>query len=283
MNSLVKKIVPTKWQQVLRAWLMRRRLRHFPRRTVAHHYCGHPFKVSLQDSLAAGWYDHDWGSMPEIEFLRASRLQPGATVFDLGAHQGVVAMILARTVGEAGLVVAVEGTRHNAQVALENCQLNQVRNIRVRHAVGAEQAGQEMIFSETLNGAMGGNLLPVKVPSVSVDSLAVEYQPPDVVFVDVEGYECQVLAGARQTIRRGADFFVEVHAGVGLEKNGSVSQVLACFAASHYRLFWSQAEGAAFQPLTDETSLPATKFFLIALGGLRPFEPEGTEHAASGL
>jgi FkbM family methyltransferase len=265
MKAIVKAITPEFIQQGIRRVMFARRLKAYKHRVVEHVYHGQKLNVSLQDELAAGWYDQDWGKMPELTLLQSSRLKPKATVFDIGAHQGVVAMVLSRLVGADGQVVAVEGTRHNARVAVENCRLNGVENIHVRHAVGAAQAGLTMTFSETLNGAVDARLLPVNVISVSVDSLAGEFEHPDVVFIDVEGYECQVLEGARATIARGADFFVEVHTGIGLEKFGSVKQVLANFKAEAFDLFWAKAEGAEFVALANEACLPDTKFFLVAL------------------
>jgi protein-L-isoaspartate(D-aspartate) O-methyltransferase (PCMT) len=87
----------------------------YRRRVVEHTYAGHPLRIALRDPLAEGWYDHDWGTQPEIDVLRSGRLRPGARVFDLGAHQGVVALMLARIVGPAGHVVAVEAEPHNAR------------------------------------------------------------------------------------------------------------------------------------------------------------------------
>ncbi len=59
--------------------------------------------------MAEGWYDHDWVDvMNEITLLRKSRLKVGARVFDIGAHQAVVALLLSRTVGPTGEVIAVE-------------------------------------------------------------------------------------------------------------------------------------------------------------------------------
>ena len=78
---------------------------------MAHNYGAGTLKVLLVDPLSEGWYDVDWAELPEIAALRNSLLRPGARVFDLGAHQGVVAMMLAREVGERGLIVAVEATR----------------------------------------------------------------------------------------------------------------------------------------------------------------------------
>lgn len=265
MKTLLKRLLPAGIRRQIQKYRLARHLASFHGRIVEHSYLNQRLKVSLRDNLAVGWYDHDWVAMPEVEFLQRNRLKTGATVFDIGAHQGVVAMVLGRIVGESGMVVAVEGTRHNVAVALENCKINGIHNVQVRHAVGADRAGLNLTFSETLNGAVDGGLIPTKVLSVTVDSLASEYRRPDVVFVDVEGYECQVLEGAQHTILAGADFFVEVHAGVGLERHGSVERVLAYFQPTQYDLFWSKGEGAKFQPMQDDVKLPNHKLFIIAL------------------
>lgn len=266
LKSRLKGMLPPKLVQGVRGVMLQHKIDSFPKRVVEHTYLGYPLKISLQDYVAEEWYDklYTTEQMPEIEYLRNGQLKPGARVFDLGAHQGVIAMILARLVGDSGSVVAVEGTEHNANVAKENVRLNGITNMSVKHNVAAEKAGLKMQFSATLNGAIGDDLLPVEVTSVSVDSLTDEFGLPDVVFVDVEGYECQVLDGATKALASGADFFVEVHAGIGLERHGSVQKVLTYFQEPKYQLFWTPAEGAPFRPLTDRADMPAERFFLVA-------------------
>jgi len=85
----------------LRTWWLRRLIRRFSARVVTRTYGAGSLRVHVGDPLAEGWYDHDWDELPEIAALRQTRLRPGALVFDLGAHQGVVAMMLAREVGPA--------------------------------------------------------------------------------------------------------------------------------------------------------------------------------------
>jgi len=41
---------------------------------------------------------------------------------------------------------------------------------------------------------------------------------PNVLFIDIEGYEIPALLGATETFCTTPDSFVEVHAGVGLER-----------------------------------------------------------------
>ncbi|MSU36865.1 MAG: hypothetical protein EXS36_17560 [Pedosphaera sp.] len=79
-------------------------VRNYPRRVVSHTYAGIPLKVELADGMGEGWYDHDWETLPELDVLGRGRLKPGARVFDFGAHQGVVGMILGHRVGPRGQV-----------------------------------------------------------------------------------------------------------------------------------------------------------------------------------
>jgi len=266
LKELVKAFVPQKLLQGVRHRLLQRRIDSFPKRVVEHEYLGYPLKISIQDYVGEEWYDklYGKGSMWEISFLQRSRLKPGARIFDLGAHQGVFAMILARIVGESGKVIAVEGTEHNAAVAEENIRINGIQNMVVRNAVAAEKPDMKISFSATLNGAVGDNLMPVEMTSVSIDSLAEEFGAPDVVFIDVEGYECQVLDGGKAALAANTDFFVEVHIGTGLEGHGSVEKLLTYFPAPKYSLYWSPEDRDDFKPFTDRASLPPKRFFLVA-------------------
>ena len=113
---------------------------------VTHVYGSHTLRVRLADPLAQGWYDHDWEEWTVIGLLRdRGVLVPGATVFDLGAHQAIVALMLAREVGDEGHVVAVEAEPHNARIATVNRELNNARNLTVSHAAAGGCGGLRII------------------------------------------------------------------------------------------------------------------------------------------
>jgi FkbM family methyltransferase len=241
-------------------------------RIVRHSYCGHQFAVALEDPVAEDWYDHDWPVMPELACLSRSRLGQGARVFDLGAHQGVVALMLSRFVGSDGQVVAVESERHNFEVAVRNRDLNEVRNLEILHAAGGATEGS-LYFRGGLNGTVAsrGRVGLARVPALTVDGLAGRFGVPDVVFVDVEGFEQEVLRGAVDILAGGrTDFFVEVHVGYGLEDfGGSARSVLEHFDPGRFQLLVSPArselEDYRFGALEDHLDLLANRFFLIAL------------------
>jgi len=225
-------------------------------------------KVFLADPLSEGWYDHDWPELPEVTILRRNRLRPGARVFDLGAHQGVVAMMLAHEVGTSGQVVALEALPHNAETAEKNVSLNGMSQVEVIQAAISDRSGT-MTFHQRLNGSLDGGTGDqgeLVVPTLTIDELAERFGMPDVVFLDVEGAECLALSSASRVVASPADFFIEVHVGQGLEKlGGSVQQVLSHFPRERYELL-GRAEGdAEFRPLTENDPLFSDRFFLVAL------------------
>lgn len=232
-------------------------------REVEHTYGAHRLRLRLADPLAAGWYDHDWQEPRALAFLRERGvLRDGARVFDVGAHQAVIALMLARDVGQQGQVVAVEAEPHNARAALANRKLNDARNLVVLHAAGAAQPGV-VSFAEGLNGQIDertsvGN---VEVPAVTVDGLAHEYGEPQLVMVDVEGYEAHVLDGARGVLaaQRSA-FLVEVHEELA-DFGGSAEEVLARFDAYER---WVAVEDDD-ELVSLHGSAPPGRFFLVAL------------------
>jgi FkbM family methyltransferase len=235
-------------------------IRTFRPRIVKHNYGGIPLVVSLADSMSAQWYDQDRPELPEIEFLKTVRLWEGARIFDLGAHQGVVALRLARTLGFSGQVIAVEGGRRNFELAMENKRLNDADNLIILHAVVGSTDGSSISFSSDINGSVShsGSL----VTSRSIDALALQYGAPDLVMLDIEGYECHALAGATETLETCANWCIEVHAGCGLESfGGSAEQVVRIFKDRGYSLHCYAEDEDEVHNLS---TIPQGRFFLIA-------------------
>lgn len=269
LKRFARRFVPESIWTRLQGWRLRHTLATYPRRIVRHKYGNVELAVELADPLGEGWYDHDWGLLPELSILYEHGLKPGARVFDLGAHQGVVALMLAETVGPSGQVVAVEPNPHNARQCFRNRELNSKSWVEIVQAAVNVKDGK-LLFNEGLNGqaastgAYGGT---VEVPAVTIDTLAARFGPPQVLFIDVEGHEVQALLGAARTLAELPDCFVEVHVGCGLEKaGGSVNDVLDCFPTSIYEL-WAYSEGdASMQPfhLFPSEQLQA-RFFLLAV------------------
>lgn len=236
------------------------------RRVVHHDYCGFPLAVVIADREGALWYDHDCPAIPEVEVLHDRTLTTGATVFDVGAHQGVLAAVLASIVGSTGRVIAVDPVAHNVKLARENATLNGLGNVLVVHAAAARRVGT-VRFSGFLTVQVGSR--GQEVAATTVDDLASIHGAPAAVVVDVEGYEVEVLGGSARTLQADVppDWVVECHAGCGLEDSGgSVQQVIDAFPPDAYTLLAASARpGCEFRPIDRSAPYPTERFLLAAL------------------
>jgi FkbM family methyltransferase len=241
----------------------------FEARRVRHQYGPVKLELHIGDTTGALWYDEEWPDVPELKFLPRYQTRPGATVFDLGAHQGVYALMLAAAVRRRGRVIAVEANRFNVDVTRENCRRNRVRNVEVVHAAVADRPGW-ISFGRGNNGQVDpGGLFDdsTSVPAVTIDSLTERYGRPAMIFIDIEGYECHALRAAPKTLATRPDVFIEVHIGVGLETfGGSVEELLGFFPDSDYELFASNEIDRYPKPFVGERrELASDRFYLTAI------------------
>jgi len=232
-------------------------------RIVTHVFGGLPLSIHIKDRGAEAWYDHDWEQPREIQMLAGRRLRSGATVFDIGAHHAVVAMMLANVVGPTGKVLAVEANLRWSEIAEKNVALNGFENVRVLHAAIAAQSGEVKFTDSDHVGRGERGMGGTAVKAMTVDDLANEFGCPDVLFIDVEGYECEVLRGATQTLQTRPDMFVEVHVGVGLEGFGGTVADLLNYIPPGYEISVAEPEGE-FRPLSKSAEVMKKRFFLIA-------------------
>lgn len=267
-RSILPKILPSLWTR-LRTLNLNQTIKTFVPRTVEHTYGGIKLCIELRDPLAEDWYDRNWEELAEIAFLKSKRLREGARVFDLGAHYGVVALMLAEVVGSTGQVIAVEGTPHNAAAAERNRQLNGASQLTVVQGAISDKPG-ELEFCADFNGTavIGNARNKIKVPAFTVDDLSKKYGYPDVLFFDIEGFEVRALQGAANTLLRKPDCFIEVHVGVGLEDaGGSVAKLVSFFPTKDYELLMLDPEiNDAWQlaPFDENSELVKRRFYLLA-------------------
>jgi FkbM family methyltransferase len=269
LKGAAKLVLPQAVANQLRVARYRWALRRFQPYQVRRSRAGYQFELWISDPTAKSWYDRDDPEIPsEMSFLAQHRLRSGATVFDCGAFQCLIAMILAKFVGTTGKVVAVEASPHNYEASIRNCRLNDASNVAVIHSAVSDTS-DPIEFNYRGNGQVDdgtGAFGKIAVPSISVDELTRRYGPPDVLFVDVEGFESKVLRGADATLSRyRPDCFFEMHVGCGLEKfGGSVKFFIDSLHAFGYQLWMSGPGFDTFIPFSERSPLVETRFFLIA-------------------
>jgi FkbM family methyltransferase len=222
--------------------------------------------MNIHDRVGEEWYDKDWDLPPEFAFLALHGLKPGARIFDLGAHQCLIAMLLAKQVGPDGEVIAVEASRHNADVASRNIATNSVDNVHIVQGLISSSVGQERAVSSFNSsravgtGHAAGTTL---VDSLSIDELSRRAGSPDIVYMDIEGFEIEALKGAQETIARHCTWLIELHGDATLARYGARNRdALSFFPAGSYAAYLGDEDGGVFRPLLQAGDLPDVRCFV---------------------
>jgi FkbM family methyltransferase len=261
-----KRYLPQPVVDVLRVMKYRMDLATFSRRVVSHSYGGHNLHMNINDRVAGEWYDKDWELPPEIEFLSHGQVPRTGRVFDLGAHQCLIAMLMARELVPEGAVVAVEANRHNAEIARSNLELNAVDSIDVVHGLVSSSIGKahaDLSFNSRAKRGVDA-LVSEAIDALSIDQLSQLKGWPDLVYMDIEGFEIEALKGATQTLTRWCHWFVELHGDDTLSRYGARNaDVLKFFGVQDFARYICPLTDNKFRLVTESEPLPTERCFLI--------------------
>ncbi|MEH1842467.1 MAG: FkbM family methyltransferase [Nostoc sp.] len=138
--------------------------------------------------------------------------KPGSVVFDVGAHDGSLALLMSRLVGPKGLVCAFEA---NPQI-LDQCTQNLVRNgcnnVHIIHRCIWQNSHDSLKLYQSLTSPGASSLyyfdtelMPyVSVPTMALDDfINVTSLEPAVIKMDIEGAEFDALKGIQEYIFKG--------------------------------------------------------------------------------
>lgn len=252
LKKAARMIVPEPVYDMLRRSRQARMTRSFKAYGATYNYSKHPLKVLIADPVGADWYDRTIESNPEIEFLSRFDLK-GATVFDLGAHQCVIAMLLGNLVGPQGKVVAVEANAHNYQVALRNISMNAAENVRC--VKGLISSGRMNVSIDGgLNGRARAASGPADTEVLTIDQMSSRFGAPSLVFLDIEGHEIEALSAAAETITATAShWFIELHGDEALSTYGHRNaDIFRFFSENEFKFHMLDEASGEFVPLTRE-------------------------------
>lgn len=198
---------------------------------------------------------------PELQRALEAIVEPGWVCADVGAHHGVITLLLARLVGPHGRVVAFEAHPANAEqlaarvvdrgarerVRVESLAVTDGSSERVALHPGRGHASTEW----NVGGAdVEGRPTPaeLEVQATSLDAyFSAEDGRLDLVKVDVEGAEAEVLAGMRRLLRDARPVLVvEFHHEQGWEGRSELVE-------AGYELY--ALDGRRLDPVRDTTRL----------------------------
>jgi FkbM family methyltransferase len=201
--------------------------------------CRHGWMLyhSADQYIGRGLNKYGEFSEGEVE-LFGLLLRPGDLVMEAGASIGAHTLAMAKMVGENGLVYAFEPQRLVYQAMVANVAINSLANvIAVQAGLGASEGA---INVPVLDPAIGHNFGGVsishqnsgeQVPVRTIDSLNLDRCR--LIKVDVEGMECEVLEGARETIMRLRPILY-----VENDREENSHRLIALIQSYGYKLWW---------------------------------------------
>lgn len=147
-----------------------------------------------------------------------AHLQPGDSFVDVGAHWGLFSLTAATRFPGQISVLAIEAHPYNASRLATSVNLNQLSNqVEIVHCAIGDRAGTVKLvdgfgsMGHSIDGHGHPNRQPgakeLTIPMLSVDHLVAERESllENNLFlkVDVEGFECEVIAGAGDLLSSG--------------------------------------------------------------------------------
>jgi FkbM family methyltransferase len=176
--------------------------------------------INMRDTgLSQALYLYHTHEPVSTEYFRKT-LKPGMTVLDIGANIGYFALLEAKIVGRKGKVYAVEPVSENISFLERNAALNNFSNIEVfRFAIGDKtkltkiHVMKKRNYSSMWNVDRGSKRISSEdVQETTVDAFLKNKSMPDVVRMDVEGYEYNILKGMWNTLKKDIMILMELHA-----------------------------------------------------------------------
>ncbi|HBF32543.1 FkbM family methyltransferase [Rhizobium sp.] len=263
LKSAIRAIIPEQIYDTLRRAKQRFMTSRFSSYVSDRNFGGKRLKILIADPIGLEWYDHDEDKMPELEELRRFDLT-GKTIFDLGAHQCVIAMLLAEQVGKDGKVIAVEANAHNHKVSLQNLATNGYANVNCVH--GLVSSGKvDLVIDGGLNGrARRADAKTPKLDILTIDSMTERFGTPSLVLLDIEGHEIEALTAATKTLTDPqCHWLVELHGDEDLGSYGHKNSDIFKFFPTHlFKPVILDVAAGHFKPLKQE-DLPPERCHIV--------------------
>ncbi|GEM_PF-983363 len=227
---------------------------------------GIKFKFLIGDLMGQKWYGQkqnqgesrqtDQKEVLEMEFVRNNILQSGDIVFECGGHHGWTAIQLSNWVGKEGKVISFEANSKNHKIIERNIDINHLENTVVEHKAVSSEVGNITIFKKS-NASIIPEFIPrnlrstrifnviyglEEVETIDLDTYAAQNNiMPTFLKIDVEGYEFEVLKGAKKILETAPKILLEIHTEQLFMYGTSVQDLFDAINLSRYKT-WIQLD-----------------------------------------
>lgn len=272
LNQLRRPLQGSLVEQRLANWFARNRRPAWQAKILPNHYqfpkpslrlverAGIRYSLDIADFL--DWHIY-FGLLEGPKDKLYSLSNPGDVVIDVGANIGETSLGLASRVGKRGRVIAFEPDPAMVAKCQRNFELNECENLLLEPLALGDAPANHLLASVSARNPGGNRILPahsaevshaVAVRAVRLDDYLAEkgIDRVSLIKIDVEGFEHNVLRGAKSTIEKSKPrLFVELSTANLREQGSSPSAIVSEIRSWGYRVVHAES-GAEI----DEHSLP---------------------------
>ncbi|MDF1672247.1 MAG: FkbM family methyltransferase [Vicingaceae bacterium] len=202
------------------------------------------FSLDISDIMA--WYIYFDFKEPAKEKLY-SLIKNSNTVIDIGANIGETSLNFAKLVGDKGKIYSFEPDPINYKSLEYNLSLNNFKNISLNNLGLGNQAGTFKIHTydnnnKGMNRIVSNNSEVENYREISVTTLndyvkKQSINKIDVIKIDVEGFELNVLKGAKDVLKQfSPDLFIELDESNLIEQGSSAIELIALLSEFNYNI-----------------------------------------------
>ena len=148
---------------------------------------------------------------PQAAAFLASRVRPGMVCYDVGANVGAYVLQLGRWSAPSGQVIAFEPNAGARAVLQQHIEWNSLdHRVQVIPNAVSSQSGELTLYAEGADGmsrlaqpntALASTAHAERVPVTTIDEFCAQgHALPEVLLLDIEGFEIEALRGAQATI-----------------------------------------------------------------------------------
>jgi FkbM family methyltransferase len=213
---------------------------------TAKHFIGPygPFKL---DSFFAFSDFASWGKGHNNGFIKCiDECRNKLCVIDIGAHVGLVCMPASKVIHEDGIVYAFEPATANLMYLRKHIKMNNINNIRVVSSLVGSVDNDNAVFFEcsnpsgmntSVNNDESSEYSKTSRNQIKLDTFCeTESISPDIIKIDVEGFEYEVLSGAEKIISKAKPLiFLSMHPKQLLQLGCSVEKVSTLIEQLNYK------------------------------------------------
>ncbi len=197
-----------------------------------------------------GWIPHVFSGQFESKeetFWKSLDLS-GMVIYDVGAFHGILTLFFAT---RGAHVISYEPNTKTHARLMENIRLNGLQNVTVRKfGLGSQPQTATLVYLplmaggasmeektvEQLKSSGGSSSEEIRITTLDRDIAENRLPPPDFIKIDVEGWEIEVLRGARSTLAAYSPaLFLEMHGETMNEKRRKVAELVDFLEHAGYR------------------------------------------------